>query len=69
LIDIEELMELMNVRDTGELKEAYRGWMEEALEGSRLERRPEWTESIAVGSESFLRSIKERLGIRARGEK
>ena len=60
-------MELINVRDTGELKEAYRGWVEEALEGSGHERRPEWTESIAVGSESFLRSIKERLGIRAKG--
>ena len=59
----------MNVRDTGELKEAYRGWVEEALEGSGLERRPEWTESIAVGSESFLRAINERLGIRAKGRK
>ena len=68
-IDIEELKELLNVRDTGELKEAYRGWVEEALEGSGLERRPEWTESIAVGGESFLRAIKERLGIRAKGRK
>ena len=63
------LRELINVRDTGELKEAYRGWVEEALEGSGHERRPEWTESIAVGSESFLRAIKERLGIRAKGRK
>ena len=69
LVDIEELRELINVRNTGELKEAYRGWVEEALEGSGHERRPEWTESIAVGSESFLRAIKERLGIRAKGRK
>jgi REP element-mobilizing transposase RayT len=69
LIDIEELMELINVRGRGELKEAYRGWVEEALEGSALERRPEWTENIAVGRESFLRSMKERLGIRAKGRK
>ena len=68
-IEIEELKELLNVRDTGELKEAYRGWVEEALEGSGLERRPEWTDSIAVGGESFLRAIKERLGIRAKGRK
>jgi len=60
---------LINVRDTGELKEAYRGWVEGALEGSGHERRPEWTESIAVGSESFLRAIKERLGIRAKGRR
>ena len=69
LIDIEELMGLMNVGDAEELKAAYRGWVEEALAGSGHERRPEWTESIAVGSESFLRTMKERLGIRAKGRK
>jgi len=69
LIDIEELMGLINVRDKGELREAYRGWVEEALEGSGHERRPEWTESIAVGGEAFVRIIKERLGIRAKGRK
>jgi putative transposase len=41
LIDREELRELINVRDTGEMKEAYRGWVKEALEGSGYERRPE----------------------------
>ena len=40
-----------------------------ALEGSRHERRPGWTESIAVGSESLLRGIKKRLWIRAKGRK
>jgi hypothetical protein len=30
---------------------------------------PEWTESIAVGGEAFVRGIKERLGIRAKGRK
>jgi len=32
-------------------------------------RRPEWPESVAVGGEAFVRGIKERLGIRARGRK
>ena len=62
-------MELFHVRDTGELKEAYRGWVEETLERGGLERRPEWTESIAVGGEAFVRRIKEGLGIRAKGRK
>jgi len=42
---------------------------EETLERGGLERRPEWTESIAVGREAFVRGIKERLGIRAKGKK
>jgi len=37
--------------------------------GGGLERRPEWTESIALGGEAFVRGIKERLGIRAKGRK
>lgn len=32
-------------------------------------RRPEWTESLAVGSEEFAREIHERLGICERGRK
>jgi len=34
-----------------------------------LERRPGWTESIAVGGEAFVRRIKERFGLRAKGRK
>jgi hypothetical protein len=53
----------------GELKEAYRGWVEESLEKQACERQPRWTESIAVGSEAFVKEIKEKLGIRAPGRK
>ena len=42
--------------------------MEDALErGSQRERKPRWTESIAVGSEGFVRETKEKLGIKAMG--
>ena len=45
-----------------------RGWVEEALRGkSHHEREPRWTESIAVGSEGFVRETKEKLGIKAMG--
>ncbi len=37
--------------------------------GGGLERRPEWAEIIALGGEAFVRGIKERLGIRAKGRK
>ena len=32
-------------------------------------RQSEWTESIAVGSESFIEEIKEKLNVRAKGRK
>jgi len=69
LIDYGSLMDLLNIKSAGELKEAYRGWVEESLEKQACERQPRWTESIAVGSEAFVKEIKEKLGIRAPGRK
>ena len=50
-----------------ELRKTYRDWVEEALEKKGRERQPQWTESIAIGAEAFVRETKERLGIRAMG--
>ena len=42
-------------------------WVTEALENQGWRnRQPQWTESIAVGSEGFIREAKERLGAKAR---
>jgi hypothetical protein len=60
-------MDLLDMKSVDELKEAYRGWVDEALEKQAPGRQPRWTESIAVGSESFVRDTKERLGIKAIG--
>ncbi|MBI5967893.1 MAG: transposase [Deltaproteobacteria bacterium] len=67
LIDSERLMDLFGIRNMEELKERHRGWVEEALEKqSYWERQPRWAESIAIGSEGFVRDTKERLGARAK---
>ena len=34
-----------------------------------MQRQPERTEAIAVGSKRFVRSVKEKLGLRAKGRK
>ena len=41
--------------------------MEEALQKQSRGRDGRWSESIAVGSEAFVRDTKEKLGIRALG--
>ena len=41
--------------------------MQEALEKQGRERQPQWTESIAIGAEAFVKDRKEKLGIRAVG--
>lgn len=67
IIDIETLKELLNYRTQTELAEAYRGWIDEAVAKGNRVREARWTQSIAVGSETFVISTKEKLGIRAKG--
>jgi REP element-mobilizing transposase RayT len=66
LIDYEGLMDLFRARSWGEFEKTYQGWMAAVLDkGSMLEREGRWTESIAVGSEGFVRGVKEELGAKA----
>ena len=68
IIDYESLINLFDARSMDELKKTYRSWVEEALEKqSYCKRETRWTESIAVGSEAFVRETKEKLGMKAIG--
>jgi len=67
LIDHSNLIDLFNMKSMDELSKTYRDWVEEALGKKGRERQPQWTESIAIGAEAFVREAKERLGIRAMG--
>ena len=42
---------------------------EEALCNGSKHRQPEWTESIAVGSQTFIEGIQEKLNSRVKGRK
>gem|GEM_PF-517750 len=66
IIDYESLIDFFNAQSMDELRKTYRGWVGEALEKqSYRKREPQWTESIAVGNEVFIRETKEKLGIKA----
>ena len=65
-IDYEGLMDLFGSQILEEYKGVQGGWVTEALEKEGWRKRqPQWTESIAVGSEGFVREPKERLGTKA----
>lgn len=67
LIDYKGLRNLLGFRSMYNLAEGYCGWVEETLkEGSHF-RDEKWTESVAVGSEKFVRATKEKLGLKAKG--
>jgi len=65
IIDLPALAELCGFSNTHELQRAHRDWVETALADERAVRQAQWSESIAVGSQAFARSVKEKLGITA----
>jgi hypothetical protein len=49
------------------LRSSHKGWVEEYLGDGQKGRKEEWTDSVAVGSRSFVEKVKELLGFRAKG--
>jgi putative transposase len=66
LIDHEKLMELMQIKNLEQTRSVSQALIHAALERNDLVRDKRWTGSIAVGSESFVTSMKEKLGYKAR---
>lgn len=68
LISYEKLATLSGFSDYNNFQEAHRNLVEESL-CNKTSRQSWWSESIAVGSELFVDTIKRRLGLRAKGRK
>jgi len=64
LVDSDALLELTGSHDIATHLARRTEWIDAAIRKGRLEREPLWTESIAVGSEPFLRSFRDELGAR-----
>ena len=69
IIDFITLMNLLDMKNHDHLKEAHRKWVESALPDGNNQRDSKWSQSIAVGSKSFVEEIKERLGFKAKGRR
>ena len=67
LIDYEKLQGLLGAGSYDQLRRSHKGWVEEHLAAGAKERQDEWTGSVAVGSKSFIESVKAGLGFRAKG--
>ena len=69
LIAYQKLAELAGVENYNEFQDVHRKLVNEALLNGNNNRQPQWTESIAVGSKSYIEKIKEKLGALAKGRK
>jgi len=69
LIDYKRLMDLLHISKVNELRSSHKKWVEEILKTKNHVRESKWSQSIAVGNKNFIESIKEKLGIQAKGRK
>ena len=65
IIDLRELAALCGFTELGDFQRAHRQWVEQALLDERAVRDDRWSESIAVGSLSFVENVKSELGGKA----
>jgi putative transposase len=69
LINYERLAKLTGFNSYEQLQKSHKEMIEESLIIEDNVRYAHWTESIAVGSKSFTETIKEKMGIKAKGRK
>ena len=64
ITDYQRLIPLLQMQDMEELQASCQGRVEEALTGMGQNRDSKWTETIAVGSERFIKATKAYLELR-----
>jgi len=69
LIAYQKLAELAGFETYDAFRKAHKELVSESLANGNNFRQTQWTESIAVGSKNFIETIKENLGILAKGRK
>ncbi len=69
MINREKLIASCGFQSDQQLRKSHQQWVEEALHDGGTIRQPEWTESIAVGSEGFVNGVLEKLERRVPGRK
>ncbi len=69
LVNRQKLSALLGIKDSDQLKEYNRKWVEEVLKNGSNQRDAKWTQSIAVGDKDFVMETKAKLGAKAIGRR
>ena len=69
IIDFDRLMGLLGFEYYDGLKDAHYKWVNNAIQTDNSDKETKWTQSIAVGSKTFIEKMKGSLGYRVRGRK
>ena len=66
LIDINTVMNLIGIYNLAAFKSFYSDCIESTLASDKMKRDIRWTESIAVGTEAFIKNVHTQLGYKAK---
>ena len=69
IIDFDRLMNLLGFDNYDDLKDAHSRWVDSEMHNDSRNKENKWTQSIAVGSKTFIEKMKKALGYRAKGRK
>ena len=69
LMNREKLIAGCGLGSNTQLRKCHREWVEEATICDGSTRQPQWSESLAVGSEGFVLEVLDKLPLRAKGRK
>ncbi len=69
IIDFDRLMDLLGFENYEDLKGSLYKWVDREMQTDNSGKENKWTQSIAVGSKTFIEKMKEALGFRAKGRK
>jgi len=69
IIDFDRLMNLLGFDNYDDLKGAHSRWVDSKMQNDSRNKENKWTQSIAVGSKTFIEKMKKGLGYRAKGRK
>ncbi len=68
ILDLDSLVRLMGIANLNDFQSAHKKWIEASLSAGGSERQGDWSQSIAVGSQSFIEKVKNHLGFKAKGK-
>ena len=69
IIDFDRLLGLLGFENYDDLKEAHYKWAYSEIQTNKSDKENKWTQCIAVGSKTFIETMKKGLGFRAKGRK
>lgn len=69
IIDRDLLKTLWDIKDDVAMQAMHHRWIEDAIKTRSIMRDPDWSTSLAVGSQWYVEAVKESLGIKARNRR